>query len=182
MAICTERGYQFVQADVSASNGVIHVIGRNFPQSDRLKSALGQASMDTSLSMYMAAMQNAGLMTANEATTTVATFFAPTNAAFRAAGFDPKKMTLNGVLLTSSQFSNILKNHFIGSNLATAAALTGSLPTNFANGNTLTFSGSGTIVTTNAGVVANVTLPYAVKGPSNGYVYKVDKILIPNQY
>ena len=173
---------QFVTADVPASNGVVHVINRNFPQSDRLKSALGQASMDTSLSTFMSAMQSAGLMPANEATSTVATFFAPTNAAFRAAGFDVKKMTLNGILLTATQFQNILKNHIINSNLATAAALTGSITTNFANGNTLAFSGGGTIVTTNAGVVANITLPYAAKGPSNGYVYKVDQILIPNQY
>jgi hypothetical protein len=75
-----------------------------------------------------------------------------------------------------------LKNHIINQNLATAAALTGSIATNFANGNTLAFSGSGTIATTNTGVVANITLPYAAKGPTNGYVYKVDKILIPNQY
>lgn len=173
---------QFVMADVPASNGVIHVINRNFPQSDRLKSALGQASMDTSLSMFMAAMQSAGLMSANEVTSMVATFFAPTNAAFRAARLDVKKMTLNGVLLTSSQFQNIFKNHIINQNLSTAASLTGSIATNFANGNTLTFSGSGTIVTTNTGVVANVTLPYVAKGPSNGYVYRVDQILVPNQY
>jgi len=173
---------QFVKADVPASNGVLHVINRNFPPSDRLKSALGQASMDTSLYLFMAAMQNAGLMPANGATSTVATFFAPTNAAFRAAGFDVKKMTLNGVVLTATQFQNILKNHIISQNLATAASLTGSIATSFGNGNTLTFSGSGTIATTNTGVVANVTLPYAAKGPSNGYVYKVDQILIPNQY
>jgi uncharacterized surface protein with fasciclin (FAS1) repeats len=138
--------------------------------------------MDTSLSIFMAALQNGGLMPANEATTTVATFFAPTNAAFRAAGFDVKKMTLNGVVLTPTQFQNILKNHIINQNLATAAALTGSIATNFGNGNTLTFSGSGTVATTNTGVVATVTLPYSAKGPSNGYVYKVNQILIPNQY
>lgn len=173
---------QFVKPDIGASNGVIHIINRNFPQSDRLKSALGQASMDTSLYTFMAALQNAGLMTANEMSSTVATFFAPTNAAFRAAGFDVKKMTLNGVVLTSSQFQNILKNHIISQNLATSASLTGSIATSFGNGNTLTFSNSGTIATTNTGVVANVTLPYAAKGPANGYVYKVDQILIPNQY
>jgi uncharacterized surface protein with fasciclin (FAS1) repeats len=171
-----------VKPDIGASNGVIHIINRNFPPSDRLKSALGQASMDTSLYTFMAALQNAGLMTANEMSSTVATFFAPTNAAFRAAGFDVKKMTLNGVVLTSSQFQNILKNHIISQNLATSASLAGSIATSFGNGNTLTFSNSGTIATTNTGVVANVTLPYAAKGPSNGYVYKVDQILIPNQY
>ena len=182
MSIPSLTAGQFIKADVPASNGAVHVISRNFPQSDRFMSALGQASMDTSLYTFMAALQNAGLMTANESTTTVATFFAPTNAAFRAAGFDVKKMTLNGVVLTATQFQNILKNHIINQNLATAAALTGSIATNFGNGNTLTFSGSGSIATTSAGVVTNVTLPYAVKGTSNGYVYKVDQILIPNQY
>lgn len=173
----------FVRADIPASNGGIHVLDRTFPASDRLKSALGQASMDPELSLFMAALQNAGLMSSLEATSRVGTFFAPTNAAILAAGFDIKKMTLNGVTLTSSQFQNILKNHIIDQNLATATALTGSFATDFGNNNTLTFSNGGATVTTTLGTTANVTLPAVAKGSSNnGYVYKVDQILVPNQY
>jgi uncharacterized surface protein with fasciclin (FAS1) repeats len=78
----------FVKADVPASNGTIYVLDRTFPSSDRLKSALGQASMDPELSLFMAALQNGGLMSALEATSKAATFFVPTNAAIIAAGAD----------------------------------------------------------------------------------------------
>ncbi|MBS1565447.1 MAG: fasciclin domain-containing protein [Bacteroidetes bacterium] len=181
-AIPTLAAPQFTRTDVPGSNGTIPVINRTFPQSDRLKSALGQASMDTSLSMFMMALQNANLMTGFEITARTGTYFAPTNAAFRAAGFDVKNKSLNGVLLNLTQFQNILKNHVIDQNLATPASLTGSIATNFGNANTLTFSNGGSTVTTTTGIIANVTTPYAAKGPSSGYVYKVDQILVPNQY
>jgi uncharacterized surface protein with fasciclin (FAS1) repeats len=173
----------FVRMDIPASNGAIHVLNRNFPQSDRLKSGLGQASMDPDLSLFMAALQTAGLMSSLETTARVGTYFAPTNEAITAAGLDVKRMTLNGVTLTPTQFQNILKNHVIDVNLSSSSAMTGSMVTDFGNSNTLTFSNSGTNVTTSLGVTANVTLPAVAKGSANnGYVYKVDQILVPNQY
>lgn len=176
---------QFIRSDVKASNGLIHLINGTFPKSDLLLSALGQASMDTSLSIFMAALQQAGLMGTYGGTGATATMFAPTNAAFLAAGFDVKHMLLAGASLTSSQFKNIMLNHIVAANLASASALTGSQNTVYGNSNTLTFSNGGATMTTNLGTVSNVTLPFVAKGlgtTTSGYVYKVDQVLIPNSY
>lgn len=175
----------FVRADVSASNGMVQLLNRNFPASDLLLSALGQASMDPDLSTFMLALQKAGLTGTYGATGTAVTFFAPTNAVFKAANFDVQNMILDGVSLTASQFSNIIKNHIISQNLATAVTLTGSIATVYTTAiNTLTFSNNGTNATTTPGVTANISLPYSYKsiGTSSGYLYKVDKLLIPYQY
>ncbi|MBC7650555.1 MAG: fasciclin domain-containing protein [Deinococcales bacterium] len=174
----------FVRSDVQASNGMVHLINRNFPQSDRLVSVVGQASQDPDLSMFMEALQKSGVFGTYATAGKAATLFAPTNAAFIAEGFDVKKMVLNGVQLTTTQFQNIIKNHIIdGTNLATNVAVTGTFNTLYANTNTLIFTNGGTTatVTTNLGTVANVTLPFAYKASTttNGYLYKVDKLLIP---
>ncbi|MGC4102393.1 fasciclin domain-containing protein [Ferruginibacter sp.] len=180
--IPTLTAASFLRTDVAASNGMVQVVKMNFPASDRLISALGQASMDPQLSMFMEALQKSNLMTTYETAGKVVTLFAPTNDAFIAAKFDVKKMVLDGVNLTSTQFANIIKNHIIEQNLATPASLTGSITTVYANNNTLTFTNSGTNATTVLGATANITQPYSYKGPTtNGYVYKIDKLLVPNQ-
>jgi len=182
--IPTLTAANFVRGDVLASNGMVHLINRNFSQSDRLLSVIGQASMDPDLSMFMAAMQKSGVFGTYATVSKAATLLAPTNAAFLAANFDVAKMTLNGVQLTSSQFQNIIKNHIIdGTNLATNASVTGTFTTLYANTNNLIFTNNGSTatVTTNLGTVANVTLPFAYKAATttNGYIYKVVQILTP---
>jgi uncharacterized surface protein with fasciclin (FAS1) repeats len=172
----------FLRTDVAASNGMVQVINMNFPKSDRLISALGQASMDPQFSIFMEALQKSNLMSTYEQSGKVVTVFAPTNDVFTAARFDVKKMILDGVNLTATQFANIIKNHIIEQNLATPASLTGSITTAYANNNTLTFTNAGTSATTVLGVTATVTQPFMYKGPTtNGYVYKIDKLLLPNQ-
>ncbi|MBS1664655.1 MAG: fasciclin domain-containing protein, partial [Bacteroidetes bacterium] len=178
---------QFIRKDIPASNGTIHVLNATFTPSDRLTCALGQASMDPDLSMFMAALQQAGLMTMYGSSSRVSTYFAPTNAAFIAAGMDVKKMVLNGVALTSLQFSNIMRNHVLNSNLPAAANLTGTIGTDFGASNSLLFGAGGATVSTvysgtATGITANVTLPFVARGIGNGYVYKIDKLLIPNGY
>jgi len=178
---------QFVRKDARASNGVIHVLNATFARSDRLQSALGQASTDPDLAMFMAALQQAGLMSTLGSGSRVGSYFAPGNAAFAAAGLDVRKMTLNGVALTTLQLANIMRNHVIDQNLSSASALTGTIGSDFGAGNALTFTNGGTTVATTysgaqTGIVANVTLPFVTKGPGNGYVYKIDKLLIPNGY
>ncbi len=173
----------FLRSDVLASNGMVHLINRTFPQSDRLRSVIGQASMDPELSMFMYAFQRSGVVTTYASTGKASAIFAPTDAAFKAANFDVVKMTLDGVQLTNAQFQNIIRNHVIDQNLATNASITGTFNTLYGNTNNLIFANAGTTatVTTNLGTVANVTLPFAYKalGTNNGYLYKVNKILVP---
>jgi uncharacterized surface protein with fasciclin (FAS1) repeats len=172
---------QFIRKDLVTSNGTIHVINTTFPVPPALKSAIGQAMLDPELSTFMAAIQGAGLMGSLSMPTRTGTYFAPTNAAFQEIGLDVKKKTLNGALLTATQFSNIVRNHIINENLA-SIPLTGSRNSDIGNTQSLTFSNNGNTITSGAGVAASITKPEISKGPGSpavGYVYKVDKVLLP---
>lgn len=172
---------QFSRKDIIASNGTVQVVNMTFPVSPALKSAMGQAMIDPELSTFMAAVQAAGLMGQLATTTRTGTYLAPTNAAFAEAGMDVKKRTLNGALLTATQFSNIVRHHIINENLATAA-LTGTKNSDLGSTQSLVFSNNGTTVTSAAGVIATITQPEISKGPGTppvGYVYKVNKLLLP---
>jgi uncharacterized surface protein with fasciclin (FAS1) repeats len=167
----------FVRKDIKASNGVIHIINSTFGPSDRQMSALGQAMTDPSLTMFMAALQKSGLMGTYASSTKAATFFAPTNSAFVAANVDITKMTINGAVLTTTQFSDFVKTHIIPSNRI-QTTLTGTISTDASN-QPLTFSNNGTTVTSPSGEVATISYPAIAIGPSNtGYVYKVNKLLL----
>jgi uncharacterized surface protein with fasciclin (FAS1) repeats len=171
----------FLRKDIPASNGTIHVINTIFGISPGMRSAMGQATMEPELSTFMAAVQAAGLMDQLATITRTGTYLAPTNAAFIEAGLDVKKKTLNGALLTATQFSNLVRHHIINENLA-PAGLTGVKNTDLGGVQQLTFSNGGTTVTSAGGVVATVTLPEISKGPGTpavGYVYKVNKLLLP---
>jgi uncharacterized surface protein with fasciclin (FAS1) repeats len=172
---------QFVRKNIMTSNGTVHIINTAFPESPAMKSALGQAMQDPELSMFMAALQGASLMNILATTARTGTYLAPTNAAFLEAGFDVKKKTLNGALLTATQFSNLVRHHIINENLATAG-LTGTKNSDLGSTQPLVFSNGGTTVTSAGGVVATVTQPEVSKGPGTppvGYVYKVSKVLLP---
>ena len=173
----------FLRKDLIASNGTIHVIDAAIFGTPVLTSAMGQAMLDPELSTFMAAVQAAGLMSSLSANTRTGTFLAPTNAAFADAGFDVKKKTLNGALLTTTQFTNIVRHHIINENLTTAG-LAGTKNSDLGSAQPLVFSNSGKTVMSAAGVIATVTQPEVSKGPGSpavGYVYKIDKVLLPNQ-
>jgi uncharacterized surface protein with fasciclin (FAS1) repeats len=177
---------QFVRKDIKASNGMLHIINTTFPNTATsvFNSAIGKIMTDPDFSTFLTAIQKAGLMSNWSNTTKTGTFFAPTNAAFAAAGLDVQKMTLNGATLTSTQFSNIVRNHLINENLTkTNLTGTGTVTKNSDIGQQLVFTNAGATVTTTAGIVATITHPELAKGsgtPSVGYVYKVDQLLLPN--
>jgi uncharacterized surface protein with fasciclin (FAS1) repeats len=168
----------FLKKDIPASNGTIHIMDGGFSTPSALKSAMGQAMLDPELSTFMAAVQAAGLMGALSLPTRTGTYLAPTNAAFLEIGLDVKKKTLNGAILTATQFSNIVRHHIINENLATPG-LTGTRNTDL--GQSLVFSNSGTTVKSAADVVATITQQVSIGpgSPAVGYVYKVNKVLLP---
>lgn len=176
---------QFVRKDIRTSNGIIHIINTTFPNTPTsvFNSALGKLYTEPEYFTFLAAIQKAGLMSTWNVTTRTGTYFAPTNAAFAAIALDVQKLTLNGALLTTTQFNNIVRNHLINENL-TKTNLTGtpSVSKNSDAAQALVFTNAGVTVTTAAGVVANVTYPEITKGPGTptiGYVYKVDQVLLP---
>jgi len=174
---------RFIRKDIGASNGVIHTLNTLFPPSDRLKSAIGTIMTNPEFTDFVEAIQSASLTTAYANTTKAATLFAPTNAAFTAAGFDVRKKTLNGAQLTDAQFINIVKQHVISSNLA-KSALTGSKTTDYAN-NPLVFTTAGNVVSVQStnGVKVVVADEYrGATGVTNGYVFKVESVLMPASF
>lgn len=174
---------KFVTKDMRASNGVVHVINTTFPAPDKLKSAVGGIMTNPEFTDFVEALQSANLLAAYTATTKAATFFAPTNTAFANAGIGVRKKTLNGVQLTDAQFINIVKHHVISSNNA-RTALTGSKTTDYAS-NSLTFTTTNGIVSvkSSGGVVAEVGTEYrGATGITNGYVYRVETVLMPATY
>jgi uncharacterized surface protein with fasciclin (FAS1) repeats len=171
----------FERKDIKASNGYIHVINTTFtpPSTSILNSAIGKLWTDPQFSLFLLAIRRAGLEGAWAQTTKTGTFFLPTNDAILAAGFDVRNSTLNGAVLTATQYSNIIRHHLINENLA-PAGLTGTKNSDLGNPQILVFSNGGTIITSAGGTVATVTIPAVSIGPSNvGYVYKIDKLLMP---
>jgi uncharacterized surface protein with fasciclin (FAS1) repeats len=179
---------QFLRKDIRASNGLIHLINTTFAPSSTsvLNSALGKIFTDPNFSMFLAAIQKAGQMVNWASTTKTGTFFAPTNDAFIAAGFDVQKGTLNGGVLTSTQFTNIVRNHLVNENLTQANLTVPTVTKNSDMGQALVFTTANgvTTVTTTFPITATVSFPEAGKGPGSpttGWVYKVNKLLLPKQ-
>ncbi len=173
----------FLRKDLAASNGMIHMINIAFPASDRLKSVIGTIMSNPDLSDFVEALQQADLLATYAPTTKVATFFAPSNAAFAAAGLDVRKKTLNGVVLTAAQFINIMRHHIIATNLA-RTALTGSKVTDYAT-NSVVFTTTNNVISvkSSGGISAIVGDEYrGATGVTNGYLYKIDAVLLPAIY
>jgi uncharacterized surface protein with fasciclin (FAS1) repeats len=177
----------FLRKDIRASNGLIHVVNTTFPASASLKTALGQIMIDPNYSMFLAAIQKAGQMNAWANSAKTGTFFAPSNQAFIDAQFDVKKWTLAGAALTNTQISNIVRYHLINENL-TKANLQASSPlsknSDLGAAQPLIFAtaGGNTTLTTTTNQTVAVTFPELTKGPGNpsiGWVYKIDKLLLP---
>lgn len=171
------NGARVVQADVQASNGVIHVIDRVLmPPAGNI---LTVAQSDTTLTYLVAAAQRGGTaVTGALSGTTPLTVFAPTNAAFRAAGF-PTIAAINAA--PEAALTNILTYHVVPGVRAYSPTL--------ANGASITTFQTGTVTVgvTSTGVTilgkgngtnaSNVTTPDI--SATNGVIHKIDRVLLP---
>lgn len=182
----------FLRSDIKVSNGMIHVVNATTSKlSDREKSALGQASADPDFKLFFSLLEAANLASTYAVTSKAATYLVPSNAAIRAAGLEAKAdiktnksylYFLAGSSLSATQFQNLIKHHFLNTNNANKTALTGSKGTEFGLGGSLTFTNSGSTVTNTNMYSATVgNMLYNGTGTTiNGYVYKIDKLLIPS--
>ncbi len=96
------NGIKVKQADVSASNGVIHVIEKVLTEPTQTIAQI--AASDTSFSFLVAAVSKVGLLSAISGPGKF-TVFAPTNAAFRAAGITDINAVASGNIEYSCQVS-----------------------------------------------------------------------------
>lgn len=170
------NGATVTQADVSASNGVIHVINAViFPPSVNI---IGLASGNTNLTYLVAAVTRAGAGVVNALNAAgPLTVFAPTNAAFVAAGF-PTIASIQAA--APATLANILTYHVVGAR---------AFSTNLTNGAELTTAQGGKVkVTIAAGAVSVLGKGNGTNGSNvaianllatNGVVHVIDRVLLP---
>lgn len=164
----TVNGTPLVAADLKASNGYIHEIGAVL--SPPAKNIVALASETAELSSLVAALQKTGLDTVlvKEGPYTV---FAPTNAAFAAAGIDVA--ATEGELLRPILLYHVLSGRVLSSDLPNGEVAT--LSEEVINVNNAVFTvatGSGQTVdlTTNSTLDVQAT---------NGVVHIIDAVLLP---
>lgn len=172
------NGARVVQADVQASNGVIHVIDKVLlPPAGNI---LAVVQADTTLSYLTAAALRGGAAVTGALSSPAIplTVFAPTNAAFRAAGF-PTIAAINAAPVDA--LTSILTYHVIANARAFSPTLTnGAVLTTFQTGTvTLGVGSSGVTVTGkgNGGTASKVTT--ADITATNGVIHKIDRVLLP---
>jgi uncharacterized surface protein with fasciclin (FAS1) repeats len=165
------NGFKVKTPDVAASNGVIHVVERVLiPPTASIAQIV---SNDTSFSILLEAVKVAGLVGAVSGPGKY-TVFAPTNAAFRAAGFaNPAAITA----ANPTTITNVVKQHVLTTNVFASDLTEGATPTTLqANTLTVNLSPVRLKVTGSTATPSNVTTPNVVA--TNGVIHIIDKVLL----
>ncbi len=174
----TNGGATVLQADINASNGVIHVISHvlSVPKVHNL--IIANPDLSSLVGVLTSAPQAAVLTdittTATGATTALSrTVFAPTNAAFGSAAF------LTGQ--SNANITKVLRYHLVNNNLrasfANAFATTATTLTTQLTGQTTTIA-AGTLNIADITAVNATIRSINIQG-SNGVAHIIDKVLQP---
>ena len=158
-------------ADVAASNGVIHVIDAVLmPPAPEPTMDIPATAQSTGVhTALVAALSQAALVETLQGDGPF-TVFAPTDAAFEAAGID---LASYDTPEENATLSDILLYHVVPSQVP-ASAVTECMSADAANGQPLSFTvGNGVMVND-----ANVTMTDVVT--SNGLIHVIDKVLTPS--
>lgn len=161
-----------VQADVQATNGVVHVIDRVLLPADLAT----LASVNANLGTVVGAVATANLTSAlvdDPTNSDLLTLFAPDNNAFTVSGLDLSSVSV-------AALTDILLYHAVDGNVRSSAVTTGTVPTlNTAASLNITVTGGvitinpGTATTNNAGVVT------ADIQATNGVMHIINRVLVP---
>jgi transforming growth factor-beta-induced protein len=156
-------------ADISASNGVIHVIDKVMLPPSIVELAISNKNFSTLVSAVVKAELVDAL--SSEGPFTV---FAPTNEAFEMLFKDLGVTGIND--LTKEQLTPILLYHVLGANVTSAEVSSGSVATlNSSNNITIKVDDMGVMLNGTSNVVA-----VDVQGV-NGVIHAIDKVLLPTQ-
>lgn len=174
------NGSRMLQTDIQAKNGVIHIIDKLLAQP--AGSVLAIARADTSLSLFVALAERAGpdITGSLSGTGTAAiTAFAPTNAAFRAAGVSDTTAIRQASV---TAVTNILTNHLIAGSRAYSPTLVRGAIISTVGGSSLTITSS----TSNSLMIKSrgngTAIPKSVTmdiNATNGVIHKIDSVLLP---
>jgi transforming growth factor-beta-induced protein len=154
------------EADIEASNGVIHVIDKVMLPPDIVDIAIANSNF----SILVSAVVKAGLVDAlkGEGPFTV---FAPTNTAFEMLFAD---LGINGIDdLTAEQLAPILLYHVVSGNVRSTDVSSQSVPTLNGASMEIEVSNSGVTINGNSNVIA-----VDVQG-TNGVIHVIDKVILP---
>lgn len=165
------NGIKVKSADVAAANGVVHVIERVLiPPTQSIAQIV---SADTSFSILLAAVTKAGLATAVSQPGKF-TVFAPTNAAFRAAGF-ANAAAINAA--PQATIEAVVKQHVLNTNVFAGDLTEGATPTTLqANTLTVNLNPVRVKVTGSTNASSNVTTANVVA--TNGVIHIIDRVLL----
>lgn len=174
------NGLRVVQADGNAANGVVHGINGVLAPP---RGNLGQvAALDSNYTFLRAALARAdssgsGALSRALTGTTAYTVFAPTNAAFRSAGYGSiaainaaDRATLGRILGYHVVQGRYFTNDFTTGTLTTVGGGTFNVGVNGSNIGLTGAGNGGTAATLGAGSIAN-----------NGLVYSINRVLLPGQ-
>lgn len=175
------NGARIITPDVSATNGVVHVIDQVLlPPAGNV---LQVAQADTSLALLTAAALRGGTaVTTALGGTTPLTVFAPTNAAFRLTPYN----SVSAITAADpTALAAVLTNHVIAGARAYSPTLANGPITTFGTGSLTVTVGSNNAISIlskgNSTNAANV-----LTGPrnrditaTNGVIHKIDRVLLP---
>jgi len=171
------NGIKVTQADILASNGVIHTIGKVLLPP--VGNIVQVASSDTTFSFLVAAVVRASTGSTNVAAVLssggIFTVFTPTNNAFRAAGF----ATIDAINAADpATLTTILTYHVIPGRVFSSDLTEGAQPVTV-NGGKVTISlSSGATVKGNSNTTASNIVAANIMA-SNGVVHVIDQVLLP---
>ena len=180
---------RIVQANNEATNGVVHVIDQVLlpPRGTILQ----VVQADTALSLLTAATLRGGALVtgALSSSAPALTVFAPTNDAFRAAGF-PNAAAINAV--PAATLTAILTNHVVANARTYSPTFVSGPITTFGGGSVTATVSSGNVINLQSrgngtsvsmvlfnGVVNGKLLQNRDINATNGVVHKIDRVLLP---
>ena len=176
------NGSKILATDISASNGTVHVIDKVMIASGAnivntaIAASTSKVFASPELTFLVAAVVKSGLAAALSDPTANFTIYAPTDAAFKAAGF-PDVASVSAA--PASTLQAVLLNHAVGGGKFTSE-LSGTTATT-AGGGTLTYgafnNGTYTIKSNGIATPANMVVPDIQC--TNGIVHIIDKVLLP---
>jgi uncharacterized surface protein with fasciclin (FAS1) repeats len=171
------NGVPVTQANITASNGVIHALGGVLipPTGDLVHTIAADTSLSFLNAAIIRASQGATNLSTSLASGGIYTVFAPTNEAFRAAGY----ATIDAInAVDSNVLASILTYHAIWGRTFSSDLVEGATPATV-NGGTVTISTTGgwSVKGTTNATKSNITKANIVA--SNGVIYKIDQILKP---
>jgi uncharacterized surface protein with fasciclin (FAS1) repeats len=163
------NGIKVKQADISASNGVMHVIEKVLIPPTKTIAQI--AAADTSFSFLVAAVTKVGLLPAISGPGKF-TVFAPTNAAFRAAGITD----INAVPLATLDI--VVKYHVLTTNVFASDLVNNTTAQTLQGGNIrITTPPAGVKIDGSTQPISNITTPNITA--TNGVIHVLSRVMLP---